>query len=165
MSLPPQEIADRLRSKLPDAVVRVESVEPEARLEVNARSIREVSTFLRDDPELRFDYLMCLSGVDYMGIKDVQPARALGVVYHLFSMEKAHRITLKVIVPRETPNVPTISDIWPTANWHEREAFDLMGITFDGHPDHRRILTSEDWVGHPLRKDYEFPTEYHGVPC
>ena len=165
MALPPQEIADRLRSRLPDAIQNVETLDPEPRLEIKAQALRDVCRFLRDDPDLRFDTLMCLSGVDYMGIKEAQPPRALGVVYHLFSLDKRHKITLKVKAPRDNPVVPTVSDIWPTANWHEREAYDLIGITFSGHPDHRRILTSEDWVGHPLRKDYEFPKEYHGVPC
>lgn len=161
----PHETADRLRSRHPDAVTAsdLEALEPV--LDISVQAIHGVCLTLRDDPELKFDYLMCLSGVDYIGAKDVTPAGALGVVYHLFSMDKKHKITLRVRVPRDNPVVQTVTDVWPSANWHEREAFDLMGITFAGHPDHRRILTSDDWVGHPLRKDYEFPTEYHGVPC
>ena len=81
---------------------------------------------------------------------------------------------IKVKVPRDNPHVASVADVWPTADWHEREAYDLMGIVFDGHPDSvedsdgrhpRRILCPDDWVGHPLRKDYVFPMEYHGIPA
>ncbi len=77
----------------------------------------------------------------------------------------AGMIAIRVRVPREGGHVPSVADVWPTANWHEREAFDLLGVTFDGHPDLRRILCPDDWVGHPLRKDYEFPKEYEGIPA
>ena len=94
----------------------------------------------------------------------------LEVVYHLSSFTLRHRFVLKLILPRwkdgvagQLPEVPTVSHIWATADWHERETFDLVGIMFTGHPDLRRILLAEDWEGHPLRKDYEFPLEYHGI--
>jgi len=74
-------------------------------------------------------------------------------------------LAIKVRVPRDAPHVRSVADVWSTADWHEREAFDLLGVTFDQHPDPRRILCPDDWVGHPLRKDYEFPTEYQGIPC
>lgn len=74
-------------------------------------------------------------------------------------------IAIRVDVDRDHPHLPSVADVWPAADWHEREAFDLLGLVFDGHPDLRRILCCEDWVGHPLRKDYEFPLEYHGIPA
>lgn len=73
-------------------------------------------------------------------------------------------VAIKVHVPRDNPRIASVADVWPAANWHEREAFDLFGILFDGHPDLTRILCCDDWVGYPLRKDYEFPLEYHGIP-
>jgi NADH-quinone oxidoreductase subunit C len=87
----------------------------------------------------------------------------LGVVYHLYSLPKRHKVTLKVIIPKDTPNVKTVSGVWATADWHEREAYDMIGIIFDGHKYLRRILLDDDWVGHPLRKDFEVPEFYHGM--
>lgn len=150
---------------------------------VRPDALRDVARHLRD---AGFDTLMCLSGVDTQGIKagtELAPEGApktwkapvpgaeIWVVYHLASTCGLHaegsrpsRITLKVILDRESPRVPTVSDIWGVANWHEREAFDMYGIVFTGHPDLRRILCPEDWSGWPLRKDYVFPTTYHEVP-
>jgi NADH-quinone oxidoreductase subunit C len=96
----------------------------------------------------------------------------LEVVYHLSSLTHRHRFVVKVILPRwkdnvegQLPEVPSVSGVWATADWHERETFDLCGVLFPGHPDLTRILLAEDWEGHPLRKDYEFPLEYHGIRC
>lgn len=144
-------------------------------IEVAPQAIVTVCRFLRDDPRLRFDHLNNLCGVDYFE-PDPKKAAKFGhephveVVYHLSSIELKHRLTLKVKLPRwkggregVLPEVPSVSGVWGIADWHEREAFDLMGIRFLGHPNLRRILCPEDWVGHPLRKDYEFPLEYHGI--
>lgn len=120
-------------------------------------SIKEVTKFLRDDDDLDFDYLMCLSGVHYP--KD----NSLGVTYHINSTRKKHSLTLKCIVPEDNPHVQSVETIWKTANWHEREAYDMVGIMFDGHPDMRRILCPDDWEGHPLRKDYKVQEYYHGM--
>jgi NADH-quinone oxidoreductase subunit C len=112
-----QEIASRLQAAFPDAVVEVKSegvVEPSVK--VAPGKLRDVALALRSDPDLKFDYLMCLSGVD-LG------KETLGVVYHLGSMEHRHKITVRTDVPAAEPRVPTVSDIWPTANWHEREAW------------------------------------------
>jgi len=138
----------------------------------------KVCRFLRDDPGLRFEILNDLSGVDYLEPDPKKAAKAgfephLELVYHLSSFSfPGRRFTLKVILPRwqdeatgKLPSVPTVSGIWPTANWQEREVYDLLGVEFEGHPDLRRILLADDWVGHPLRKDYEFPLEYHGIRC
>jgi NADH-quinone oxidoreductase subunit C len=128
--------------------------------------------------ELHFEILNNISGVDYLEPDPKKAAKAgfephLEVVYHLsrFSIP-GDRLTLKVILPRwidgvpgQLPEVPTVSGIWRTADWHEREVYDLMGIRFVGHPDLRRILMNDDWLGHPLRKDYEMPLEYHDIRC
>jgi NADH-quinone oxidoreductase subunit C len=123
---------------------------------VDASKINAVSLFLRDEESLQFDNLSCLSGVDYD--KD-----NLAVVYHIYSYALKHNIVVKCIVPKSAPVVQTVSDVWAAANWHEREAYDLIGLKFEGHPDLRRILLSEDWEGHPLRKDYKSPEFYNGM--
>jgi NADH-quinone oxidoreductase subunit C len=152
-----QEIASRLSAAFGDAIVEVKSegvVEPSVK--VAPGRLRDVALALRNDPDFRFDYLMCLSGVD-LG------KETLGVVYHLSSMTHRHKVTLRTDVPAPEPKVPTVSDIWPTANWHEREAWDLFGILFTDHPDLRRILLPEDYPGHPLRKDFKVPEFYNGM--
>ncbi len=127
----------------------------------------EVCSFLRDDPDWYVDYLECLSGVD-----EGPAVNRIGVVYHLMSITRGHRIVLKCFVSRTVapdahpsglPVIPSVSSIWLAANWHEREAYDLVGIWFEGHPDMRRILMPEDWTGHPLRKDYVNPEYYHDI--
>jgi NADH-quinone oxidoreductase subunit C len=144
-------------------------------VEVAAGSIVEVATFLRDDPELLFDHLNDLCGVDYLQpdpkkAKTFEHSPHVEVVYHLTSFTHKHRITIKVLLPRwaddvegDIPACPSVTGVWAAANWHEREAYDLVGIRFTSHPNLRRILCPEDWDGHPLRKDYEFPLEYHGI--
>jgi NADH-quinone oxidoreductase subunit C len=139
--------------------------------------LRDVCRFLRDDDRLRFEMLNCITGVDYLETDAKKLPKAgfephFEVVYHLSSVTLNHRLTLKVILPRwkeglagNLPDVPTVSDIWATADWHERETYDLCGVTFLDHPDPRRILMAEDWEGHPLRKDYEYPLEYHDIRC
>lgn len=124
---------------------------------VAPEKIREVARFLRDEDGLRFDSLMCLSGVHY------QKEEQLGVTYHLHSTSEKHKVTLKVLMPQDNAHVPTVEQIWKTADWHEREAFDMFGIRFDGHPDHRRILCPDDWEGYPLRKDYKVQEYYRGM--
>ncbi len=152
-----QEISERLRTNFADAVLDVKAdaaVDPF--IKIAPPRVADIARALRDDPDLAFDYLMCLSGVDYA-------KGTLGVVYHLFSFKHRHKLTIKVEVPGETPNVPSVAAIWPTANWHEREAYDLIGIVFTGHPDLRRILLPDDWDGFPLRKDYKVPEFYRGM--
>lgn len=129
---------------------------PELVIKVAAEALPDLAKYLLEKPELRFGSLMSLSGIDL--------GEELQVVYHLFSLEHRHKMTVKVNVPKDDPKVPTVSKVWPTADWHERETFDLMGVVFDGHEDLRRILLPDDWQGHPLRKDYEFPKEHRGIP-
>lgn len=123
---------------------------------VKPEQIRDVILFLKDDPDMRFDYPGCLSGVD--------DGKNFWVVYHLYSMAHNHDVTVKVMLPREDPHIASVTDLYPGMNWHERETYDMFGIIFDGHPDLRRILLAEDWEGFPLRKDYKFPEYYQDIP-
>ena len=123
---------------------------------VPAEDAHAVLKFMKDDADLSFDSLMCLSGAD--------TGRELWVVYHLHSFTYFHKAAVKVVLPRENPVCDTVCDVWAMANFFEREAFDLYGIKFKGHPDLRRIMNPPDWVGWPGRKDYEYPAEYGGVP-
>jgi NADH-quinone oxidoreductase subunit C len=153
MTIP--EIFARLTAALPAGLV-LEETQPEPTIRVPREYLRQTCFMLRDDPELAFDALMCLSGVD--------KPQELQAVYHLFSMRLSHKVTLRCVVSKEDSEIPSVTPIWSAANWHEREAFDMIGIRFEGHPDLRRILTADDWEGHPLRKDYKQPESFHGIP-
>ena len=148
------QIYERLKQRFPQQIV-----ESGGKLEefvvVEAAGIVDICRFLRDDPETALDCLSNETGVDY---KD-----RIEVVYHLFSYKHRHGCVLKVKLPRENPVVATVEDVWSAANWMEREIFDLLGVTFQGHSDMRRILMPEDWLGYPLRKDFVEPQEYHGI--
>lgn len=170
-----QSLVDRLTRQFGDKITgsNLEAIDPW--IEVSPAGLVEVCRFLRDDPELRLNLLNCISGVDYFIADPKKAAKAgwephLEVVYHLSSTIKKHSLVLKVFLPRwkdgeegELPEIPSVTGVWSTAEWHEREVFDLCGIAFVGHPNLRRILCPEDWVGHPLRKDYQMPLEYHGI--
>jgi NADH-quinone oxidoreductase subunit C len=147
-----------LKQRFGDAIVALETEHAgDPAIRVQPAAIVEISAFLRDDPATAFDCLTNQSGVDYPERGEIE------VVYHLFSYRLRHTCVLKVGVSRDNPALPTVDPVWKTANWMEREIFDLLGVVFDGHPDLRRILLPEDWVGHPLRKDFVEPTEYHGI--
>ena len=152
----PKDIFDALKARFSDAVIELqgEAFRP-AFVVVSPKSILDVARFLKDDPGLAFDSLMCLSGVDY---KD-----RLAVAYHLHSMSAKHRIGVKVFLPKDAPSLASVDAVWPAANFMEREAYDMFGIVFEGSKDLRRILLPEDWEGHPLRKDYKYPEFYHGI--
>jgi NADH-quinone oxidoreductase subunit C len=138
------------KSRMPHLVLSADGVQESGRF-------AELMTFCRDDASLRFDLLSAISGVDY-------PDRGvIEVLYFLDSTEHTHRLVFKVALPRANPRIPTVEDVWRTADWHERETFDLLGVRFVGHHNLVRILCAEDWVGHPLRKDYVIPDEYHGI--
>jgi NADH-quinone oxidoreductase subunit C len=139
-------------------------------IEVHPEHIVACGTILRDDPACGFNVLSDLTIVDWFALPGKKPAVAeprFEVVYHLLSITSRETIALKLVTPRpqpgDQPEVPSVTGLWESANWHEREAYDMFGVRFTGHPDLRRILCPEDWVGHPLRKDYEFPLEYHGI--
>jgi NADH-quinone oxidoreductase subunit C len=162
-----EKFGGRIKSKNADAIDPFIVIDP--------ADLIDIGRFLRDDPRLKFEFLNCISGVDYLEPDAKKAAKAgfephLEVVYHLSSFSHRHRLVVKLVLPRwkdqkagELPEVPSVTSLWRTADWHEREVYDLSGVWFTGHPDLTRILTSEDWVGHPLRKDYEFPLEYHGI--
>ena len=152
------EIVARVREVHPEAILEAvaDGTHPHVRLE--PRALGDVAATLKTDPDLAFEMLHSVSGVDWP--KDEQ----LEVVYHLFSYSRRHGIAIKVRVPRDDPKVASLTSLWSAADWHERETYDLLGIVFTGHPHLRRILLPEDWVGHPLRKDYQMPVEYHGAP-
>lgn len=162
-----QQFGERIKSENLQALDPFVVVEP--------GDLLDVCRFVRDDPRLRFEILNCISGVDYCEPDPKKAAKAgfephVEVVYHLSSFTHRHRLVIKVLLPRwkdgnagQIPEVPSVTSVWAAADWHEREVYDLSGVWFNGHPDLRRILLSEDWVGHPLRKDYEFPLEYHGI--
>ncbi|TWT49966.1 NADH-quinone oxidoreductase subunit C/D [Thalassoglobus neptunius] len=172
----PQEIHQSLIDRFGEEVILgFESSAKDPWIEVAAQHIAEVGQFVKSDPSLKLDMLCDLSGVDYLEPNEKQAKKFpfdphLEVVYHLLSIEHNHKITLKVKLPRwkddqagQLPSVPSVSGVWAIADWHEREAYDLVGIFFEGHPNLVRILCPDDWEGHPLRKDYEFPLEYHGI--
>ena len=145
-----------LQSRFKDAVGPLESgAEPAIR--VAPATIAEICAHLKSDKALAFDCLSNLSGVDYPKREVIQ------VVYHLYSYTHRHAFVLKVDAPRDAPAVPSVAGIWSHAEWQEREVFDLLGVAFEGHPDLRRLLMPEDWPGHPLRKDFVEPEEYHGI--
>ena len=148
-------LAERFGEKI--VAFQAETLQPWAVIAPDA--IAEVATFAKSDPALAFDNLLCLSAVDY---PKEDPPR-MEVVYHLLSYEHRHKFVLKVHLPREGAHVPTVEGTWAVANWHEREAYDLFGMVFDGHSDMRRILLPDDWIGHPLRKDWVDPDFYNGM--
>jgi NADH-quinone oxidoreductase subunit C len=147
-----QSVLDGLRERFPEAVLAVAEHRGETTVELDRGHLVEVATWLRDDPSARFRLLADLSGTDYLKL-DERPER-LCVDYHLYSFDHNVRLRLKVRATVEDPHVPTVTGVWPTANWHEREVYDFFGIRFDGHPDLVRILMPEDWKGYPQRKDY-----------
>jgi len=178
-------IYELLAEHLGEAALGFNDEGVEAYADIAPAKIAEAALFLRDDERLRFNQLMCLSGIDWDGYDENGKGKSVailgylptgeaetsdrvgegdfGVAYHLFSHDLRHKFTMRVRVPRDVAAVPTVSNIWSTANWHEREAWDLVGIRFEGHPNLRRMLLDDDWVGHPLRKDYVMPSNYNGV--
>ena len=153
-----EQLIEELKSQFPEIELsEIENSNPQG-LILNANDLLAVCELLHTNEKYYFDHLSSLSGVD-LGVDKNQ----MEVVYHLYSIPFDHHLALKVVLDREKPEVDSLISIWRGANWHEREAFDLYGIHFKGHPDLRRILLPADWVGYPLRKDYEEHNQYHGM--
>ena len=153
----PDDLADRVRATHPDAVVARGQVSISVDPGPLAGTLRE----LRDDPELRLDFLSGITASDWPG-----RVPRYWLAYELYSIDLRHRLRVKVGLPEDAPRLPSVVDVFPTANWHERETYDMFGIVFDGHPDLRRILMPEGWEGHPLRKTEELGgvnTQYKGA--
>ena len=161
-------IYEALRARFGDAVFGFEAAAPreakdgtrDAFFRVHPARLPEVAAALRDDATFACDFLQNLTAVDW-------PKRGAGVievVYHLFSYGHRHEVVLKTEASRAEPRLPSIFALWKNADWLEREQFDLLGVIFTGHPDLRRLLMPDDWVGHPMRKDYREAAEYNGMP-
>ena len=172
------ELCLHLQSRLPQAIASVHPDALDPFVVVRPDYLLEVARLLRDDADFQLAILNDVSGVDYLETDAKKLAKAgfephVEVVYHLSSFRvPGRRFTMKVVLPRwkndvvgELPEVPSLSNVWATADWQEREVYDLIGVRFTDHPNLVRILTADDWVGHPLRKDYEFPLEYHDIRC
>lgn len=157
-------IKDRIEQELANGSnISLDTSGLQSSLYIEAKDLPRVCLFLRDTEFLYFDFLASVSSIDHY------PEQKFTIVYHLTSIPYQKTLCLKVDMnndrdSRFLPEIPSVSAIWRTAEWHEREVFDLMGIFFTDHPDLRRILLPDDWKGFPLRKDYEDPEEYHGIP-
>ncbi|HEY0008191.1 MAG TPA: NADH-quinone oxidoreductase subunit C [Tepidisphaeraceae bacterium] len=153
-----QAIVERIQSRFGEAVIEAVAEGLHPRVHINGSTWRELATFLKNDNELSFDWLSCLGGMDYVA------SDQLAIVVDLYSTWHKHLFAVKVFTPREDKHLPSVTDLWAAANWQEREAFDMFGLVFDGHPDFRRILLEDNWIGYPLLKDYVFPREVNGIP-
>ena len=149
-SVTPSQLATALQRDHPDWVSDVIEALGEVTVVVPREHIVEVCSLLKSGSESKFDFLADLCGVD----RGAEEEPRFEVNYHLFSTTGFHRLRLKVLLNEQDVHVPTVTGVWRTANWHERETYDLFGIIFDGHPDLRRILLPDDWQGHALRKDF-----------
>jgi NADH-quinone oxidoreductase subunit C len=153
--LTPNAIADLIEAQFKLEILEVLEFADQSSVLVKKDNILEIMSFLRNTPELYFDYLTDLCGVDYLGRKN----HRFEVVYNLRSLTHNHCCRIKAAVPEDDCKIDSVVDIWAGANWHERECFDMYGISFTGHPDLRRVLMPEDWEGHPLRKDYPLKSD------
>ncbi len=156
MISPLHDLALRVKEALADQTVSLTERLGELTVVVNVQDALAAARTLRDHPDLRFEQLIDLCGLDYLGYGDgTREGPRFAVVYHLLSVSKNQRVRMRVFAPDDGfPVLDSVIDVWPVANWFEREAFDLFGIVFEGHPDLRRILTDYGFVGHPFRKDF-----------
>jgi NADH-quinone oxidoreductase subunit C len=156
------EVVDKLESFVEDGVERVVVDRGELTLHVKREKLVEICQRLRDEPELRFELSLGVSGVHYPHLAGEE----LHAVIHLCSITHNRRIRVEVSAPDSDPHIPSTVGVYPTHNWHERETYDFFGIIFDGHPALTRIMMPDDWDGHPQRKDYPLggiPVEYRGA--
>ena len=157
MGLDSVQIHQILKEKFADAVLEEAADAVDPFIVVKPEVIEDLAYFCRDDSRLEFDLLSCISGVDY-------PERnVIEVIYCLDSTPNKHWLIVKVALPRDNAQVHTVENVWRTADWHERETYDLLGVNFQGHHNLIRILCAEDWVGYPLRKDYVMPESFRGI--
>lgn len=163
----PEAICTLLKERFGGAITGAEVDAPRPYVVVEAAKWPEVATYLRDEPKLRFDFLRCITALDLLAedkLACVYDLMSVGNVSATEVMTVPHELAVRVVTERANPRILSVAGIWPAADWHEREAYDMMGIVFENHPRLERILCPEDWEGYPLRKDYEFPVEYHGIP-
>jgi NADH-quinone oxidoreductase subunit C len=151
----PQQIHETVKHRFGDDVTDLNTEHSVAWFAIKPGLWRQLAEFLKYDRELLFDGLMCVAGVDY--------PEHFTAVYLLYSYTHRHHICVKVNVPKDDPRLPSAEPVWKHADWMEREAYDMVGLIFEGHPNLKRVLLPEDWVGHPLRKDYTEPEEYRGI--
>lgn len=144
-------LTNKLREKFGDAILAVEEAHGELNVRADRSIVRNLCLLLRDDPDFRFNLLSYATAVDYMAMNRTP---RFTMAYNLYSIEKKHRVRVKCDIPEEDPTIDSVEPVWKTADWQERETFDQFGIIFRDHPDLRRILLPDDWIGHPLRKDF-----------
>ena len=142
-------VVEKLKNRFPGIPFETAEFRDELTVVVPKENIVELCRFLKEDPDLSFDLLADLFGIDMY-----VPAKRFGVIYNLFSLKSRHRIRLKTFMEEEIPKIPTVSGVWSTANWHERETYDMFGIVFEGHPDLRRMYMPDEFEHYPLRKDF-----------
>jgi NADH-quinone oxidoreductase subunit C len=147
--LPPAEVGERLRARFGDDVVEFADQHGHSVVTVSPSRYRELATVLRDDADFACDFL------DFTSAVDLPEEGLLELVTHVYSTTRRHHVRIKVRIPRDTPRCDTLSDVYPGANWHERETWELFGVVFDGHPHLVKLVLPEPFEGHPLRKDFE----------
>ncbi len=152
-----EEIQQRLAAKFGERIGQLAPANKDAFLLVPPADLVEICRFLKEDPDLSFDCLMNLSSVDWPKKNQIE------MVYHLWSYAKRHSFILKAQLDRAAPEIASLEPVWKSADWLEREQYDLMGVQFTGHPDLRRIMMPDDWLGHPLRKDYKEAAQWHNI--
>ena len=154
-----QEIVDHIKSNLDEQVILStdENASPKAII-IDAKNLVELMSSLQSDNQLYFDSMSCITGLD-----NGPEENSMEVIYNLYSIPFNHHLMVKVKIERDNPAIDSLTGLWKTADWHEREAYDLLGIHFNSHPDLRRILLPADWEGFPLKKDYQQQEYYRGV--
>lgn len=148
-----ETLFDQLKEKFGDKILEADTTGPNPLIKLEADTVHPFCKYLRE--ECAFEMLHCVTGIDY--------PEHIDVVYSIYSYEKHLGLNMKVSLPREKPEVESVTSVWRGADWLERETYDLLGVTFKNHPDHRRILLPDDYEGHPLRRDFQTPKEWHGM--
>lgn len=146
------QVLAKLKATYPDSVIEAKEFRGDITVTIKKEDLLSIMQFLKDDEELKFNHLASISGIDYLKMEDVEGR--LAVVYHLYSFKNSRRLAIKTFVSEDSLEIDSVYSLWKTADWQEREIYDLFGITFKGHPLLKRIFLPEDFEGHPLRKDY-----------